>query len=101
MSDSKFSPRLGLTFDPTGDGNWVLNGSYATYVSSLVNDIGNANSSAGSPAAYLFQYLGPAINTEFNEFSPAPTHVTLPSSSVRATVSPKRVMRSRRRLGKP
>ncbi|MEO7273043.1 MAG: carboxypeptidase regulatory-like domain-containing protein [Vicinamibacterales bacterium] len=69
VSDAKISPRLGLTFDPKGNGNWILNGSYATYVSSLVNDIGNANSSAGSPATYQFQYLGPAINTNPNAAS--------------------------------
>jgi hypothetical protein len=66
VSDAKFSPRLGLTFDPRGNGVWVLNASYATYVSSLVNDIGNSGSSAGSPATYLFQYLGPAINLDPN-----------------------------------
>jgi outer membrane receptor protein involved in Fe transport len=66
VNDSKVSPRVGFTFDPKGDGDWVLNASYATYVSGLVNDIGNAGSSAGSPAAYQFQYLGPAINTNPN-----------------------------------
>ncbi len=30
VDDSKFSPRLGLTYDPRGDGNWILNGSFAT-----------------------------------------------------------------------
>ena len=44
----------------------MLNASYATYVSGLVNDIGNSGSSAGSPATYLFQYLGPAINVDPN-----------------------------------
>ena len=66
VSDSKVSPRLGLTFDPKGDGDWVMNASYATYVSALVNDIGNSESTAGSPATYQFQYLGPAINVDPN-----------------------------------
>ena len=64
VSDSKVSPRLGLTFDPKGDGAWVVNASYATYVSGMVNDIGNSGSTAGSPATYLFQYLGPAVNVD-------------------------------------
>jgi outer membrane receptor protein involved in Fe transport len=64
VSDSKVSPRLGLTIDPKGDGDWVVNASYATYVSGLVNDIGNSGSTAGSPATYQFQYLGPAINVD-------------------------------------
>jgi hypothetical protein len=69
VSDSKVSPRLGFTFDPKGDGDWVINASYATYVSALVNDIGNSESTAGSPATYQYQYLGPAINTDPNASS--------------------------------
>lgn len=64
VKDSKLSPRLGLTYDLRGDGQWVLNGSYATYVSSLVNGIANSGSNAGGPARYDFQYLGPAINMD-------------------------------------
>lgn len=64
VKDSKLSPRLGLTYDLRGDGEWVLNGSYATYVSSLVNGIANSGSNAGGPARFDFQYLGPAINLD-------------------------------------
>ncbi len=64
VKDSKLSPRLGLTYDLRGDGQWVLNGSYATYVSSLVNGIANSGSNAGGPARFDFQYLGPAINLD-------------------------------------
>ena len=31
-SDSKVSPRLGVTWDPKGDGNWLFNASYGHYV---------------------------------------------------------------------
>ena len=60
------SPRLGLTYDLLGDGNWILNASYATYVSSLVNGIANSGSNAGGAARFDFQYLGPAINLDPN-----------------------------------
>jgi outer membrane receptor protein involved in Fe transport len=72
VEDSKFSPRVGMTYDPRGDGEWILNASYATYVSSLVNGIANVGSNAGGAAGFDFQYLGPAINPDPN----APTLVT-------------------------
>jgi hypothetical protein len=66
VEDDKFSPRLGLTYDPRGDGDWVVNANYATYVSSLNNGISNVGSNAGGAASFDFQYLGPAINTDPN-----------------------------------
>jgi hypothetical protein len=66
VEDSKFSPRLGVTYDVFGDGNWIANGSYATYVSSLVNGIANSGSTAGGAARFDWQYLGPAINLDPN-----------------------------------
>jgi len=64
--DSKVSPRLGLTVDPRGDGAWIVNASYATYVSALVNGIANGGSNAGGSARFDYQYLGPAINPDPN-----------------------------------
>ena len=64
VADSKVSPRLGVTHDLRGDGGWILNGSYATYVSSLVNGIANSGSNAGGSARFDFQYLGPAVNLD-------------------------------------
>ena len=64
VEDAKLSPRLGLTYDVSGDGRWIANASYATYVSSLVNGIANSGSSAGGSARFDFQYLGPAINVD-------------------------------------
>jgi outer membrane receptor protein involved in Fe transport len=61
--DSKWSPRLSVTFDPLGDGRWTLNASYATYVASIASGIADATSAAGSPATYQYQYLGPVVNT--------------------------------------
>jgi hypothetical protein len=66
VDDSKVSPRLGLAYDLLGDGNWIVNASYATYVSSLVNSIANSGSNAGGAAQFDFQYLGPGINLDPN-----------------------------------
>ena len=69
VEDSKVSPRLGLTYDLAGDGGWILNASYATYVSALVNGIANSGSNAGGSARFDFQYLGPAVNLDTNAAS--------------------------------
>ena len=74
IDGSKFSPRLGLTFDPKGDGNWILNASYATYVSSINNGFANNGSSAGAPARLDFDYLGPAVNLDPNAPNLVSTH---------------------------
>jgi outer membrane receptor for ferrienterochelin and colicin len=62
--DSKLSPRLGLTWDPKGNGEWTVTAGYANYVTSLANtgNVGDA-SPAGNPAAVVWGYTGPAINT--------------------------------------
>jgi hypothetical protein len=62
VNDSAFSPRLGLTIDLAGDGKWVASASYARYVTSIANNVGDSGSSAGNPAAYIWYYGGPAIN---------------------------------------
>ncbi len=66
VDGSKVSPRLGLTFDPKANGDWILNASYATYVASLNNGFANSGSSAGAAARLDFDYLGPAINLNPN-----------------------------------
>jgi hypothetical protein len=60
--DSKWSPRMSVTFDPNGDGAWTLNASYATYVAAIASGVTDATSAAGSPATYQYQYLGPVVN---------------------------------------
>ena len=77
VEDSKLSPRLGLTYDLRGDGNWIANASYATYVASLHNGIANSGSNAGSSARFDFQYLGPAINLDPNAATLVSTHDAL------------------------
>ena len=61
---SRFSPRLGVTWDPWSDGRWAINGSVARYVSSLntVVDV----SPAGRESTYQYSYQGPTINANVN-----------------------------------
>jgi hypothetical protein len=64
--DSRISPRLSAAFDPKGDGNWVFSASYGEYVAAIANSQANSTTSAGNPAALLFNYGGPNINTDPN-----------------------------------
>jgi outer membrane receptor protein involved in Fe transport len=62
--DSNVSPRVGVTYDPSGDGTWQFNASYAKYTASISNAVGNNSSAAGSPASIYYAYAGPDINTD-------------------------------------
>jgi len=64
--DSRISPRLGVIWDPTGQGRWSLTASFARYVEAISSSIGDAGSNAGSPATYQWIYNGPAINADPN-----------------------------------
>jgi outer membrane receptor protein involved in Fe transport len=64
--DAGWSPRLGVVWDPRGDGQWAINTSYGRYIAALANTIGDSASPAGTPATYAWDYLGPPINTDPN-----------------------------------
>jgi outer membrane receptor protein involved in Fe transport len=68
--DSAYSPRLSVTYDPIGDGNWQFNASYAKYVAAISNTEGDASAAGGQPASLTYLYgtpasglTPPAINT--------------------------------------
>jgi outer membrane receptor protein involved in Fe transport len=60
---SKWSPRVGVTWDPLRDGRWTISASFATYVSGLNSGIAE-NSPAGNPAEYTWLYRGPSVNAD-------------------------------------
>ncbi|HEX3127247.1 MAG TPA: TonB-dependent receptor [Thermoanaerobaculia bacterium] len=64
--DSRLSPRFGAAWDPKGDGNWVLNASYAQYVAAIASTQGNGASQGGNPAEIQWFYRGPSINPDPN-----------------------------------
>jgi len=69
--DSKVSPRLGVSWDPKGDGDWIFNLSYANYVMILANtgNVGN-QSPGGQPAQFIWLYDGPDINANCDAAHP-------------------------------
>ncbi len=76
VKDAAWSPRLAATFDPKGDGTWTANASYAQYVTSIANTVGDAAAAGGQPATIDFDYLGPAVNGG-NPTNPIPTAQSL------------------------
>jgi hypothetical protein len=71
--DSKVSPRLAITWDPQGNGNWLFQGGYGEYVSAIASTQANATSQGGNPATFQFWYRGPAINAPGQPLVPADT----------------------------
>jgi outer membrane receptor protein involved in Fe transport len=59
--DSKFSPRLGVTFDTFGNGRLRLNASYGVYAGRLAETIAGLGSAAGNPATFAYYYGGSDI----------------------------------------
>jgi len=66
VSDSsKLSHRVGIAWDPRGDGKWTISASSGLYVSSLNNAIAET-SPAGTSSTYSWFYQGPSINADPN-----------------------------------
>jgi len=63
VEDSAWSPRLGVTWDVSGDGKWVANAGYARYVSAISTAMVDAGSAGGRTATFSYFYQGPAVNT--------------------------------------
>ena len=59
-----WSPRLAAIWDPTGDGRWALNASYARYVMPMTSNVAASTTAAGNAATYRWLYQGPAINPD-------------------------------------
>jgi hypothetical protein len=63
VEDSAFSPRIGATWDITGDGTWMANAGFARYVTGISTAMVDAGSAGGRTATFSYFYQGPAINT--------------------------------------
>lgn len=53
-------PRLGITFDPKGDGKWVFKGTYAVYAGKAAETQFADNTNVGTPNLIQLRYNGPA-----------------------------------------
>ena len=59
-----WSPRLGAIWDPTGDGSWTVNASYARYVMPMTSNVAASTTGAGNVASYVWIYHGPPVNPD-------------------------------------
>jgi outer membrane receptor for ferrienterochelin and colicin len=64
VKDSALSPRVGVAWDPTGDGRWSLSGSVGRYVAAISGSLADGSSAGGNAALFQYQYAGPAINPD-------------------------------------
>jgi hypothetical protein len=64
-NSSKLSHRLGVVWDPRGDGQWSINASTSRYVSAINSSIAET-SPAGTSSTYTWFYQGPSINPDGN-----------------------------------
>jgi outer membrane receptor for ferrienterochelin and colicin len=62
ITSNAWSPRLGLIYDPTGQGNWTVTASVARYVTAVLQSIADASSAGGNPETRQYIYRGPDIN---------------------------------------
>lgn len=60
------SPRVGVTWDPTGSQVWSVTASASKYTAGLLNTIADSTSAGGNPDRYDFIYAGPSINADPN-----------------------------------
>jgi hypothetical protein len=76
--DQGVSPRLGVVWDPKGDGTWSVTGSFAKDVAGIANsgNVADGGTGAGRPALFQYVYRGPAINPPGTD-SPVTSDVAL------------------------
>ncbi len=71
IKGSKISPRLGVFWDPLGDGKGSVNASSGVYVMAVANSQGDASSAAGNPASYTWTNTGPPVNADCSASNPS------------------------------
>jgi outer membrane receptor for ferrienterochelin and colicin len=64
VDDSRISPRVSLSWDLFGDGEWIVNASLARYVAAIANTQADAGAAGGQPTWAGYIYNGPAVNTD-------------------------------------
>jgi len=71
VKDSKISPRIAVTWDPKGNGEWQLNFGVGKYVAAITTNAGDASATGGAPAYYNIIYSGPDINANGAQYETA------------------------------
>lgn len=61
-NESSFSPRLGVTYDPTGNGRLRFGATYGRYIGRLAEGVQGSSSNAGSPNFYGWYWDGGTVS---------------------------------------
>ncbi len=59
--DDRISPRLGMTWDLKGDGEWLVNASLGRYSSFINQNVPGLFSGPGSLSQFLYLFFGPTV----------------------------------------
>jgi hypothetical protein len=62
VTGTRWSPRLGLSWDLAGDGKWIFNAGIGRYTSAIMYTIANAGTSGGRPVEITYLYTGPPVS---------------------------------------
>jgi outer membrane receptor for ferrienterochelin and colicin len=76
--DSAWSPRLGIVWDPNGQGAWNVTATVAKYVAAISNPVADSSAASGNPQNRTFIYRGASINGP-GTTAPVPTPQALRS----------------------
>jgi hypothetical protein len=76
VDDARISPRVSLSWDLFGDGEWIVNASLARYVAAIANSQADAGAAGGQPTWAGYLYGGPPVNTDCNPTDPSTTCYT-------------------------
>src|SRR5262249_31100485 len=66
INHQAWSPRLGLSWNPDGQGVWAFTSGVAQYVAGILVTVADGSSPGGRAAQFDYAYFGPGINADAN-----------------------------------
>jgi outer membrane receptor for ferrienterochelin and colicin len=86
--ESSFSPRLAVTYDPSGNGRLRFGATYGRYVGRLAEGVQGSSSNAGSPNFYGWYYDGPQVSGTSRQVVQAAINWWLAKGGFNGTLNP-------------
>lgn len=86
--EQSFSPRLGVTYDPSGNGRLRFGATFGRYIGRLAEGVQGASSNAGSPNQIGWYYEGPTITGNAREVVAGAVNWWLANGGFNQTLNP-------------